>query len=82
MDSETLAIASKLIPESYASQAGAALSSRRKLVKSLLSQRRLPQEGWDEASIEYLLQVKAPSGLQFFWGAHLERVPVSADSSL
>ena len=59
MNPETLFIAGTLIPESYLAQAGAGLSSRRKLVKGLLSQRRMPQAGWDEASIENLMQVAA-----------------------
>ncbi|KAF8065449.1 hypothetical protein HT031_003050 [Scenedesmus sp. PABB004] len=34
----------------------AALAARRRLVKGLLSNRRLPPQGWDEATIELLLQ--------------------------
>lgn len=34
-----------------------ALAARRRRVKALLSQRRLPEQGWDEPTIEMLLQV-------------------------
>lgn len=56
MDAEALALARSLIPKSYVSQAEASLSVRRKLVKTLLSQRCMPEQGWGEASIEYFLQ--------------------------
>ncbi len=35
-----------------------ALAARRRRIKALLSQRRLPEQGWDDATIEMLLQVK------------------------
>ena len=57
MDRETLTLAVDLVPKSYITQAESALTARRKLVKTLLSQRSMPVQGWDETSIEYLLQV-------------------------
>jgi len=45
-----------LINPNYASQAEQARNSKSKKFTQLLSQRRLPDEGWDEASIENLLQ--------------------------
>jgi O-phospho-L-seryl-tRNASec:L-selenocysteinyl-tRNA synthase len=57
MDADNLRLASSLVSASYVSQGGAALAARRKLLKGLLSNRRLPQTGWDEATIEMLLQV-------------------------
>jgi len=45
-----------LVNPSYAQQAEQARNSRSKLVTSLLSQRRLPDEGWDDASIRLLLE--------------------------
>ncbi len=45
-----------LIPANYARQGCEALAKRQKLVTSLLSERRLPQHGWNAASIEQLLQ--------------------------
>ncbi|WIA16718.1 hypothetical protein OEZ85_013372 [Tetradesmus obliquus] len=56
MDADNLQLAASLVSPSYISQGGAALAARRRLVKGLLSNRRLPQEGWDEATIEMLLQ--------------------------
>uniref|UniRef100_A0A383VZ09 O-phosphoseryl-tRNA(Sec) selenium transferase n=1 Tax=Tetradesmus obliquus TaxID=3088 RepID=A0A383VZ09_TETOB len=56
MDADNLQLAASLVSASYISQGGAALAARRRLVKGLLSNRRLPQEGWDEATIEMLLQ--------------------------
>ena len=60
MDPDNLALASQLISGSYVSQGGAALTARRKLIKALLSNKRLPQTGWDEATIEMLMQVQQP----------------------
>ncbi len=48
---------STLIPGTYARQGAEALVKRQKLVTSLLSERRIPKHGWDDASIENLLQV-------------------------
>lgn len=56
MDADNLQLAASLVSPSYISQGGAALAARRRLIKGLLSNRRLPQEGWDEATIEMLLQ--------------------------
>lgn len=48
---------STLIPGTYARQGAEAIAKRQKLVTSLLSERRMPQHGWDDANIESLLQV-------------------------
>lgn len=52
-----LVASSKLISPTYIAQGRAALNAREKLVQSLISNRRLPAVGWDEATIEMLLQV-------------------------
>lgn len=57
MDADNLALASQLVSSSYVLQGGAALAARRKMIKSLLSNKRLPKTGWDEATIEMLIQV-------------------------
>ena len=57
MEQQTLELIKDLLPSSYISQASAALSQRRSLIKSLLSQRCMPEVGWDETSIEQLLHV-------------------------
>lgn len=63
MDQDNLALAGRIVSSLYVSQGGAALAARRRLIKGLLSNRRLPQTGWDEATTEMLLQV----GLHFRW---------------
>lgn len=57
MDAANCSLAAGLVSQSYVSQGAAALGSRRRLVKALLSNRALPAEGWDEATIDMLLQV-------------------------
>lgn len=57
-----LVSSSKLVSASYVAQGRAALNARGKLVQSLISNRRLPATGWDEASIEMLLQVRSHAG--------------------
>ena len=56
MNDDLMKLATNLVSRSYIVQAQSALVSRSKLIKSLLSQRRLPELGWDETSIEQLLQ--------------------------
>lgn len=62
MDNDALNLAALLVSRSYAQQAGGALAKRRRTLKSLLSERRLPARGWDEISIEQLLQVRYEEG--------------------
>ena len=57
MDEANLKLASQLISRTYIDQGGDALRTRRKLIKTLLSQRRLPAEGWDEETIELFIKV-------------------------
>eukprot|EP00775_Hariotina_reticulata_P012426 gene12426-12562_t len=56
MDPDCCSLASQLVSGSYINQGAAALAARKKQVKALLSNRRLPQHGWDEATIQLLLQ--------------------------
>lgn len=58
-DTCDIVASSKLVSASYVTQGRAALNAREKLVQSLISNRRLPATGWDEASIEMLLQVRS-----------------------
>eukprot|EP00903_Cladosiphon_okamuranus_P005368 g5361.t1 len=55
MNSKGLEQARNLVKASYVSQGEQALNGRRKQVTALLSNRRLPARGWDDAQIEYLL---------------------------
>lgn len=57
MDEANCELAATLVSRSYIDQGAQALARRRRLVKALLSQRRLPQEGWDDATIELFIQV-------------------------
>lgn len=57
MNKDVLALTTDLVPKSYIDQGESALNARRKLIKSLLSQRCLPKDGWDESSIEHFVQV-------------------------
>ena len=57
MDEANLKLAGQLISRTYIDQGGDALRTRRKLIKTLLSQRRLPAEGWDEETVELFIKV-------------------------
>jgi len=57
MDADNCALACGFVSPSYIHQGEQALAARRKQIKALLSSRRLPERGWDEATIEMLLQV-------------------------
>ena len=56
MNADNCALARGLVSASYVAQGAEALAKRQKLIKSLLSQRRLPQTGWDDATIELFIQ--------------------------
>lgn len=55
MDDSAFPLAAQLIGKAYAKQGQEAIRRREGLAKTLLSQRRLPDTGWDDASIEFLL---------------------------
>jgi hypothetical protein len=55
MDESAFPLAERLIGRAYAEQGRQALRRREGLSKALLSSRRLPLEGWDDASIEFFL---------------------------
>ena len=57
MNPGNCALASGLVSATYVQQGQQALGARLNLVKSLLSQRKMPMDGWDDATIEMLLQV-------------------------
>lgn len=58
MDEANLKLASQLISRTYVDQGRDALRTRQKLIKTVLSQRRLPAEGWDEETIELFIKVE------------------------
>ena len=55
MDDSAFPLAAQFIGKAYAKQGQEALKRREGLAKTLLSQRKLPDIGWDDASIEFLL---------------------------
>ena len=55
MNAENLKLAGAIIDANYIDLASQSLNSHENQVKNLLSQRRLPDEGWDDLTIEYLL---------------------------
>lgn len=55
MNASNLALAERLVHAQYVRQGGQARRVRESLLASLLAQRRLPESGWDETSIELLL---------------------------
>ena len=48
-------LASQIVNNTYVTQGVNALNARHKMFTDLLSQRRMPDEGWEDATIEYLL---------------------------
>ena len=56
---EALSLAEGLVSPAYIAQGSQATARRSKLLTSLLSERRLPRVGWDDASIESFLHEAA-----------------------
>lgn len=57
MDAANCEQAFGLVSKSYIKQGQQALARRHRLIKTLLSSRRLPEQGWDEPTIEAFVQV-------------------------
>lgn len=60
MNDKNYELACEYIPKTYVTQGHDAIRRRENLVTSLLSHRKIPEEGWDDQTIEYvqvLLQV-------------------------
>lgn len=58
MDQQNCTLAAQLVSSSYIQQGAEALATRRKLIRTLLSQRRLPLHGWDEETIQLFIRVR------------------------
>lgn len=56
MNDDFFGLAESLVSKSYIQQAAQARKHRESLFKSLLAQRRLPENGWDEGTLRLLLQ--------------------------
>mmetsp|Transcript_10888 Transcript_10888/g.16590 ORF Transcript_10888/g.16590 Transcript_10888/m.16590 type:complete len:532 (+) Transcript_10888:34-1629(+) len=57
-----------LVKESYIAQGLDAIKSRQNLLERLLREKRLPQTGWDDSTIEYVLQQLAMMDSNNFTG--------------
>ncbi|XP_071448106.1 O-phosphoseryl-tRNA(Sec) selenium transferase [Hetaerina americana] len=55
MNSHSFTLAERLIPATYLQQAAAAKKSRESLIRQLIEQRKWPEEGWDDTTIELFL---------------------------
>lgn len=53
MNDKAIVYAESFIPKTYLTQGKEALARRDKLISNLLSQRSLPDEGWNDSTIEY-----------------------------
>ena len=62
MDGDNCELATGFVSRTYIEQGSQALATRRRLIKTLLSQRKLPQAGWDEATIEMFFKVRRRLG--------------------
>lgn len=56
MNDANVELAKRLVRSSYVSQGAQGLAARQKLITSLLSERRLPERGWDETQLELLVR--------------------------
>ena len=56
MDSTNLALIEGLVDPGYVRLGAEAMRRRNKLLKELLSSRALPEEPWDDVTIEYVIQ--------------------------
>ena len=61
MDQQNAALASSLVSSTYIQQGADALCTRRRLIKTLLSQRCMPKDGWDEDTVEMFIKVRQAS---------------------
>ncbi|RLN36734.1 hypothetical protein BBO99_00001769 [Phytophthora kernoviae] len=69
MNAKSIELAAQLVPATYIQQGLDAVRSREKLVTTLLAQRRLPDDGWDDGSVELLLQTLSAMDSNNFRGS-------------
>jgi O-phospho-L-seryl-tRNASec:L-selenocysteinyl-tRNA synthase len=55
MNNKSYELAKQLIPSTYVNQGQDAIRRRENLTTDLLSHRKIPEDGWDDQSIEYVL---------------------------
>jgi O-phospho-L-seryl-tRNASec:L-selenocysteinyl-tRNA synthase len=56
MNEQNFALAKSLVSSRYIDQARQARACRERMLASILSQRRMPDDGWDDKTIELFLQ--------------------------
>lgn len=69
MNAENLELARSFVDASYISQGGEELNRRACLVRALLTQRRLPDDGWPDAAIESFVRELSAMDSNNFSGA-------------
>jgi glutamate/tyrosine decarboxylase-like PLP-dependent enzyme len=69
MNAANLALAASLVPPAYLAQGAEEARRREALVRALLTQRRLPDEGWPDAAIEDFVRALAAMDSNNFTGA-------------
>ena len=69
MNDACFALAEQLVSPSYIGQARQARQHRESMVKSLLAQRRMPEQGWDEGTLRLFLQELALMDSNTFVGS-------------
>ncbi|BES90072.1 Soluble liver antigen/liver pancreas antigen (SHypothetical protein/LP autoantigen) [Nesidiocoris tenuis] len=55
MNSQSFTLAERLIPSTYLQQAASSKRARENLIRALIEQRKWPEEGWDESTIELFM---------------------------
>eukprot|EP00457_Paulinella_chromatophora_P001746 gb/GEZN01001748.1/.p1 GENE.gb/GEZN01001748.1/~~gb/GEZN01001748.1/.p1 ORF type:complete len:783 (+),score=66.12 gb/GEZN01001748.1/:55-2403(+) len=68
MNPVNLELAAGLVDRAYIKQGGQARASREKMVRALLANRKLPEQGWDDQSIEFFLSELAMMDSNNFLG--------------
>ena len=68
MNDKNFELACEYIPKTYVTQGHDAIRRRENLVTSLLSHRKIPEEGWDDQTIEYLISQLSLMDSNNFYG--------------
>ncbi|RLN62301.1 hypothetical protein BBJ28_00019989 [Nothophytophthora sp. Chile5] len=69
MNAKSAELAAQLVPATYVQQGLDAVRGRERQVTTLLAQRRLPDDGWDDASVELLLHTLSTMDSNNFRGS-------------
>lgn len=72
---ESESLLKALVPDTYIQQGLQGLAKRHSLFRQLLEHRRLPEKGWDDATIELVLHELALMDRYVIWLTLLSVVP-------